>query len=66
MTAEQRLRDDLNADVNNPPVGFGVNDRTARVTVFVDANNNGKLDLQGNYREAYRTFVVQLAVKLYF
>ena len=55
--------DDPNADLNNPPFAVGLNDRTARVTVFIDANNNGKLDLQGNYREAYRTFVVQVAVR---
>jgi hypothetical protein len=55
--------DDPNTDVNNPPVAFGLNDRLARVTVFVDANNNGRLDLQGNYREAFRTFAVQLAVR---
>jgi hypothetical protein len=55
--------DDPNVDVNNPPVQLGLNDRPARVTVFIDANNNGRLDLQGNYREAYRTFALQLAVK---
>lgn len=38
-------------------------DAPARVTVFVDANNNGRLDLQGNYREAYRTFAVQMVVR---
>jgi hypothetical protein len=38
-------------------------DAPARVTVFVDANNNGRLDLQGNYREAYRTFAVQVVVR---
>ncbi len=55
--------DDLGADINNPPPTYGVNDRPARVTVFVDANNNGRLDLQGNYREAFRTFAVQVAVR---
>jgi hypothetical protein len=38
-------------------------DGPARVTVYVDANNNGRLDLQGNYREAYRTFAVQVVVR---
>lgn len=38
-------------------------DAPARVTVYVDSNNNGRLDLQGNYREAYRTFAVQTVVR---
>src|SRR5207245_6251784 len=50
-------------DLNKPPFAAGLNARTTRVTVFIDANNNGKVDLQGNYREAYRTFVVQVAVR---
>src|SRR5207253_8321773 len=57
------MPDDLSADINNPPTTFGLNDRAARITVFVDTNNNGKLDLQGNFREAYRTFAVQVAVR---
>jgi hypothetical protein len=39
------------------------NDRTRRVVLFNDANGNGQLDLLPNYREAYRTFAVQVMVK---
>ncbi|HTE16951.1 MAG TPA: hypothetical protein VK689_01050, partial [Armatimonadota bacterium] len=38
-------------------------DRLRRVVIFNDANNNGLLDLQPTYREAYRTFGVQVMVK---
>jgi hypothetical protein len=57
------MPNDTSADLNNPPFQVGLNDRPMRVIVFVDANNNGKLDLQGNYREAYRTFAVQVGVE---
>lgn len=38
-------------------------DRTRRAVVYVDANGNGQLDLLPNYREAYRTFGVQVMVR---
>lgn len=38
-------------------------DRTRRMVVFFDANNNGRLDLDTNFREAYRTFGFQVMVK---
>jgi len=38
-------------------------DRLRRVVIYNDANNNGQLDLLPTYREAYRTFAVQVAVK---
>ncbi len=38
-------------------------DRLRRVVVFVDADNDGKLDLEPNRREAYRTFAVQVVVQ---
>ncbi|MFN3648089.1 MAG: hypothetical protein ACK47B_00805 [Armatimonadota bacterium] len=38
-------------------------DRMKRVVLFNDANNNGQLDLSPNFREAYRTFAVQVVVK---
>ncbi len=48
-----------------PPAGYDPrqNDRTRRVVLFVDANGNGQLDLLPTYREAYRTFAVQVVVK---
>ena len=45
------------------PFEAEVNDRTRRVAIYVDANGNGQLDLLPTYREAYRTFAVQVAVK---
>ncbi|MGV3723602.1 MAG: hypothetical protein ACO1SX_22115, partial [Actinomycetota bacterium] len=38
-------------------------DRLRRVVIYNDANNNGQLDVLPTYREAYRTFAVQVAVK---
>jgi hypothetical protein len=48
-----------------PPASHDTNqnDRTRRVTLFVDSNNNGVLDLLPTYREAYRTFAYQVMVK---
>lgn len=48
-----------------PPGGHDQNqdDRLRRVVVFVDSDNDGKLDLEPNRREAYRTFAVQVAVQ---
>lgn len=40
-----------------------MDDRLRRVVVFNDANNNGQLDLTPTFREAYRTFAVQVMVK---
>jgi len=41
----------------------GYDDRLRRVVIYNDANNNGQLDVLPTYREAYRTFAVQVAVK---
>ncbi|MBI3911556.1 MAG: hypothetical protein HY320_11570 [Armatimonadetes bacterium] len=38
-------------------------DRRRRIVVFVDADNDGQLDLQGNFREAYRTIGFQVMVE---
>lgn len=38
-------------------------DRLRRMVIYNDANNNGQLDLLPTYREAYRTFGVQVVVK---
>jgi hypothetical protein len=46
--------DSINADYD---------DRARRAVIFNDANGNGILDLLPNYREAYRTFAVQVVVK---
>lgn len=54
-------------DPGAAPGGFDPNpnmdDRLRRVVVFNDANGNGLLDLTPTFREAYRTFAVQVAVK---
>lgn len=49
----------------NPPAGHDPqqDDRLRRVIVFVDSDNDGKLDLDPNRREAYRTFAVQVGVQ---
>lgn len=48
-----------------PPAGYdpAQDDRTRRIVLFNDANNNGQLDLLPTFREAYRTFGVQVVVK---
>ena len=38
-------------------------DRLRRITIFVNSNHNGRLDLDPAHREAYRTFVLQVGVK---
>lgn len=38
-------------------------DRLRRAVIYNDANNNGQLDLTPTYREAYRTFGVQVMVR---
>lgn len=57
------LNEDPGAVSNNVDPNANYDDRLRRVVVYNDANNNGQLDLLPTYREAYRTFAVQVAVK---
>lgn len=55
----------LEADATSPYTdpNPAYDDRMRRVVIYNDANNNGQLDLLPTYREAYRTFAVQVDVQ---
>jgi hypothetical protein len=59
LTARQ---EDALSPYPDPLSAGGYDDRTRRVVLFNDANNNGILDLLPTFREAYRTFAVQVVV----